>query len=91
MALFPSWVLAGDEFDDRFRLAAAAPKWVRFETEGPVEDDVLEVAVDRYSVESLEGLSRELGLQQPLCSSGTNASSVQGGGHSIVANATVAT
>ena len=33
---------------------------------GDAGADVLELAVDRYSVESLEGLSLELGLQHPL-------------------------
>ncbi|MBB2157692.1 hypothetical protein HLH33_15465 [Gluconacetobacter diazotrophicus] len=37
-ALISSWILAGDRFDERFRLGAATPEWVRFETEAPVDD-----------------------------------------------------
>lgn len=37
-ALISSWILAGDRFDESFRLGAATPEWVRFETEAPVDD-----------------------------------------------------
>jgi hypothetical protein len=37
-ALISSWMLAGDRFDTCFRLGAAAPAWLRFETEAPVDD-----------------------------------------------------
>ncbi len=37
-ALIFSWILAGDRFDASFCLGAAAPEWLRFETEAPVDD-----------------------------------------------------
>lgn len=37
-ALFSSWILAGDRFDECFGLGAAVPEWIRFETEAPVDD-----------------------------------------------------
>ncbi|MFT9366034.1 MAG: hypothetical protein ABF572_10855 [Gluconobacter sp.] len=37
-ALISSWILAGDRFDGSFRLGAATPEWIRFETEAPVDD-----------------------------------------------------
>lgn len=37
-ALISSWILAGDRLDASFQLGTAAPEWVRFETEAPVDD-----------------------------------------------------
>lgn len=37
-ALISTWLLAGDRFDQSFRLGAATPEWIRFETEAPVDD-----------------------------------------------------
>ncbi len=47
-ALFSSWILAGDRFDDSFRLGAAAPEWVRFETEAPVDDLLIKTTDDGF-------------------------------------------
>jgi hypothetical protein len=37
-ALISAWILAGDRFDASFGLGAAAPVWLRFETEAPIDD-----------------------------------------------------
>lgn len=47
-ALFSSWILAGDRLDDSFRLGAATPEWVRFETEAPVDDLLIKTSVGGY-------------------------------------------
>lgn len=43
-ALIASWILAGDRFDPAFELGAARPLWVRFETEAPVDDLLMETS-----------------------------------------------
>ncbi|WP_296075153.1 ATP-binding protein [uncultured Agrobacterium sp.] len=67
-ALFSSWILAGDRFEDSFRLGAATPEWIRFETEAPVDDLLVKttncgyVAVQAKTTVSLsEDLSSPLG------------------------------
>jgi len=47
-ALFSSWILAGDRLDDSFRLGAATAEWVRFETEAPVDDLLINTSVGGY-------------------------------------------
>ncbi len=47
-ALFASWILAGDRFDTSFSLGTAAPKWIRFETEAPVDDLLIKTTDDGY-------------------------------------------
>ncbi|WP_310047318.1 ATP-binding protein [Pseudomonas fluorescens] len=47
-ALFSSWILAGDKLDNSFRLGAATPEWVRFETEAPVDDLLIKTSVGGY-------------------------------------------
>lgn len=47
-ALFSSWILARDQFDDSFRLGAAAPEWIRFETEAPVDDLLIKTSNGGY-------------------------------------------
>lgn len=47
-ALFSSWILAGDRFDDSFRLGSAAPEWIRFETEAPVDDLLIKTSDGGY-------------------------------------------
>ncbi|QEI05670.1 ATP-binding protein [Pigmentiphaga aceris] len=47
-ALFSSWILAGDRFDDSFRLGAAMPEWIRFETEAPVDDLLIKTSDGGY-------------------------------------------
>jgi hypothetical protein len=37
-ALISTWLLAGQQFDARLNLGDAYPKWIRFETEAPVDD-----------------------------------------------------
>jgi len=43
-ALIASWILAGDRFDPAFDLGAARPLWIRFETEAPVDDLLMETS-----------------------------------------------
>lgn len=47
-ALFSSWILAGDRFDQCFGLGAAVPEWIRFETEAPVDDLLIKTDCDGY-------------------------------------------
>ncbi|MCE0962834.1 ATP-binding protein [Pseudomonas putida] len=47
-ALFSSWILAGDRFDECFGLGAAVPEWIRFETEAPVDDLLIKTDRDGY-------------------------------------------
>lgn len=63
-ALFSSWILAGDRFDDHFRLGAAAPEWVRFETEAPVDDLLIKTTEGGYvavQAKTTASLSEDLG------------------------------
>lgn len=63
-ALFSSWILAGDRFDDSFRLGAAAPEWIRFETEAPVDDLLIKTSDGGYiavQAKTTVSLSEELG------------------------------
>ena len=67
-ALFSSWILAGDRLDEVFRLGSAAPVWIRFETEAPVDDMLIGttdggyIAVQAKTTASLsEDLSSPLG------------------------------
>lgn len=63
-ALFSSWILAGDRFDDSFRLGAAAPTWVRFETEAPVDDLLIKTTDGGYvavQAKTTASLSEDLG------------------------------
>ncbi|RUU14456.1 ATP-binding protein, partial [Mesorhizobium sp. USDA-HM6] len=63
-ALFSSWILAGDRFDDSFRLGAAAPEWVRFETEAPVDDLLIKTTDGGYvavQAKTTASLSEDLG------------------------------
>lgn len=63
-ALFSSWILAGDRFDDSFRLGAAAPEWIRFETEAPVDDLLIKTSDGGYvavQAKTTASLSEDLG------------------------------
>jgi hypothetical protein len=46
--LFSSWILAGDRLHHSFRLGAATPEWVRFETEAPVDDLLVKTSDGGY-------------------------------------------
>lgn len=62
-ALFSSWILAGDRFDDSFRLGGAAPEWIRFETEAPVDDLLIKTSDGGYvavQVKTTASLSKDL-------------------------------
>jgi hypothetical protein len=64
-ALFSSWILAGDRFDDSFRLGDASPEWVRFETEAPVDDLLVKTTDGGYiavQAKTSASLSDDLGL-----------------------------
>lgn len=63
-ALFSSWILAGDRFDESFRLGAAAPEWIRFETEAPVDDLLVKTTMGGYvalQAKTSVSLSEDLG------------------------------
>lgn len=63
-ALFSSWILAGDRFDDSFRLGTAAPEWIRFETEAPVDDLLIKTSEGGYvavQAKTTASLSEDLG------------------------------
>ncbi|MCL6688081.1 hypothetical protein M8R19_05065 [Pseudomonas sp. R3.Fl] len=63
-ALFSSWILAGDRLDDSFRLGAASPEWIRFETEAPVDDLLIKTNDDGYvavQAKTTASLSDDLG------------------------------
>lgn len=64
-ALFSSWILAGDRFDESFRLGAATPEWIRFETEAPVDDLLIKTSDGGYvavQAKTTVSLSEDLGL-----------------------------
>lgn len=66
-ALFASRVLAGDRFDDNFRLGNAAPEWVRFETEAPVDDLLIKTTYGGYvAVQAKTTASLSEDLASPL-------------------------
>lgn len=66
-ALFSSWILAGDRFDDSFRLGAAAPEWVRFETEAPVDDLLVKTTHGGYvAVQAKTTVNLSEDLNSPL-------------------------
>ena len=66
-ALFSSWILAGDRFDDSFRLGAAEPEWIRFETEAPVDDLLLKTSDDGYvAVQAKTNVSLSRDINSPL-------------------------
>lgn len=66
-ALFSSWILAGDRFDDSFRLGEAMPEWIRFETEAPVDDLLLKTNVGGYvAVQAKTTASLSEDLSSPL-------------------------
>lgn len=63
-ALFSSWILAGDRFDDSFGLGDAAPEWIRFETEAPVDDLLIKTSSGGYvavQAKTTASLSEDLG------------------------------
>jgi hypothetical protein len=66
-ALFASWILAAERFDTAFRLGDAAPEWVRFETEAPVDDLLIKTTNGGYvavQAKTIVGLSED--LKSPL-------------------------
>lgn len=66
-ALFSSWILAGDRFDDSFRLGAAGPEWIRFETEAPVDDLLIKTSDGGYvAVQAKTNVSSSGDLGSPL-------------------------
>lgn len=66
-ALFSSWILAGDRFDQIFRLGSAAPEWIRFETEAPVDDLLIKTSDGGYvAVQAKTTVSRSEDLGSPL-------------------------
>lgn len=66
-ALFSSWILAGDRFDQSFRLGSAAPEWIRFETEAPVDDLLIKTSEGGYvAVQAKTTASLTEDLNSPL-------------------------
>lgn len=66
-ALFSSWILAGDRLDESFRLGAATPEWIRFETEAPVDDLLIRTSGGGFiAIQAKTTASLSEDIQAPL-------------------------
>lgn len=66
-ALFAAWILAGDRFNVCFNLGSAAPVWVRFETEAPVDDLLVKTTEHGYiAVQAKTTASLSEDIDSPL-------------------------